>query len=131
MAPPTPTRLIDTSIFVDLLRGHASARNWLNSLTAGDAAISAVTFADLVAGCTKPEEQHALEKELAGYPILWLNKSLSQVALSLYRQNHLNHGVHFMDCVIASTALAQGLTLCTSVAPVFQAINGLAIEKPY
>ena len=72
-----------------------------------------------------------LEKELAGYPILWLNESLSQVALSLYRQNHLNHGVHFMDCVIASTALAKGLTLCTSVGHIFGAFNGLTIERPY
>lgn len=131
MAPPTPSRLIDTSIFIDLLRGHAPARAWLDSLVAGDGAISAVTFAELVAGCAKPEEQQAVEKELSGLPILWLNESLSQVALSLYRQNHLSRGAHFMACVIAATAIANGLTVCTSDINAFSAFNGLAIEQPY
>jgi predicted nucleic acid-binding protein len=35
-----PSRLIETSILVDLLRGYSRAREWIDSLPQGEAAIS-------------------------------------------------------------------------------------------
>ena len=77
----TVTRLIETSVLVDFLRGYSPARSWIDSLPEGDAAISVVTAAELLAGCRNRREQKAVEDELAGYPTIWDSEATSQLAL--------------------------------------------------
>lgn len=123
--------LLDTSILVDLLRGSASARRWIDSLDATDRMISVVTAAELVAGCRNQREQRAVERELALYATAWLDESISQSALDLYRRFHLSHGVGFLDCLIAATALKHGMRLASLNLKHFRAFPGLQSERPY
>jgi predicted nucleic acid-binding protein len=58
-------RLIETTVLVDLLRGYVPAREWLDSLPPGEAAISVITAAELLAGCRDRREQETVEDELA------------------------------------------------------------------
>jgi predicted nucleic acid-binding protein len=58
MSEVSITRLVDTSIVIDFLRGSEIAKNWLNSFQAGELAISVVTAAELVAGCRNRREQN-------------------------------------------------------------------------
>lgn len=76
----TVTRLIETSVLVDLLRGYSPARSWIDSLSEGDSVISVVTAAELLAGCRNRREQKAVEDELAGYSMIWDSEATSQLA---------------------------------------------------
>ncbi len=97
--PGMPTSLIDTSILVDLLRGHSDARDWLAALSPGEAAISFVTAAELLAGArnqdgpadlvvevVSPESagrdrgDKLYEYEAAGIKEYWLIEPLRQQA---------------------------------------------------
>ena len=81
-----PTHLIETSIMVDLLRGFPPAKKWIDSLPSGQAAVSFITAAELLAGCRNRREQQVVEKELAAYSILWDSEVASRLALDWYRQ---------------------------------------------
>lgn len=126
-----PTHLIETSIMVDMLRGYPPARNWVDSLPAGQAAVSFVTAAELLAGCRNRREQHVVEKELTAYTILWDSEVVSQLAWNWYREFHLSHGMGFLDCLIGATAHAGGLTLYTLNDRHFSPLPGLKTVRPY
>ena len=49
--------LIDTSIVVDILRGHSPAKDWVDTLPEEGRFVSVVTAAELVAGCRNQAEQ--------------------------------------------------------------------------
>jgi predicted nucleic acid-binding protein len=123
--------LMDTSILVDLLRGHTGARAWIDSLPPHARFISVVGVAELIAGCRKRSEQRAVERELRLYTIVWLDESTSQAALELYRQYHLSHGVGFLDCLIAATAVTRGLRIATLNMRHFVPLPGVDANCPY
>jgi len=127
----TVTRLIETSVLVDFLRGYSPARSWIDSLPEGDAAISVVTAAELLAGCRNRREQKAVEDELAGYPTIWDSEATSQLALDWYRQFHLSDGVGFLDCLIGAAAYQHSLVLCTLNDKHFRPFPDIRIEQPY
>ena len=77
-----PTRLLDTSIFIDYLRGNENCRAWLNNFPADSFAYSIVTAAELLAGCRNRREQDLVEKELAMYPLIQISGAISLTAWS-------------------------------------------------
>ena len=123
--------LLDTSILVDLLRGSASARRWIDTLDLSDRLISVITATELLAGCRNQREQRAVERELALYTTVWLDEAASQSALDLYRRFHLSHGTGFLDCLIAATATTHGLQVATLNLKHFAAFSAMQAEKPY
>ncbi len=125
------TRLLDTSILVDFLRGNESASVWLNRFQEGELAISVVTAAELIAGCRNRREQKSVEKELALYPMLWVSGAVSTTAWNWYRQYHLSDGVGFLDCLIAASAYEQGLIVATLNEKHFRPFPNLQVERPY
>jgi predicted nucleic acid-binding protein len=127
----SPMFLIETSILVDLLRGYPPARSWIDGLTPGEAAISVVTAAELIAGCRNQREQKLVEKELASYAILWDSEATSQLAWNWYREYHLSHGMDFLDCLIGAAAHHHGLVLYTLNDRHFAPLPGLHTSRPY
>jgi len=125
------TWLIETSILVDLLRGWLPARHWIDGLSSDDRYISVVTAAELLAGCRNRDEQRTVEREIALYPILWLDETSSQTALDWYRQFRLSHGLGFLDSLIGATAYHHDLTLATMNEKHFTPLPGLRVERPY
>ena len=93
-----PTRLLDTSIFVDFLRGNEICKEWLNGSASNEMAYSIVTAAELLAGCRNRREQDMVEKELAIYPMIQISGAISLTAWEWYREYRLSHGVGFLDC---------------------------------
>ncbi len=126
-----PTLLLDTAVFVDLLRGYTPARNWLDSLAVGDAVISVITVAELLAGCRNQHEQQVVEREVSSYTIVWLSEPVSQTAITWYRQFHLSHGVGFLDCLIGAIAHSYNLTLATTNDRHFRPFRNVAVSRPY
>lgn len=125
------TRLVDTSIFIDFLRGNETAKKWFANFQTGELAHSVVTGAELVAGCRNRREQELVEKELALYPLVYLSAAISSTAWDWYRQYHLSHGVGFLDCLIGASAHHYGLTVCTLNDKHFTPLEGLKVERPY
>lgn len=77
---PQPTRLIDTAILIDYLRGNSDASAWLKRFPAGELVVSVVTAVELLAGCRNRREQVLIEKELGLYPMVWISSGISQTA---------------------------------------------------
>lgn len=123
--------LLDTSILVDLLHGRYSAREWIDSLAVEARYISVVTAVELYAGCANKREQQKLARELDLYQIVWLDERMSERALNLYRSLRLSHGVGFLDCLIAATALEKNFVLATLNLKHFKPIAGLVVKRPY
>ena len=125
------SRLIDTAILVDLLRGNTFTQSWLDEQPQGAVVISVVTVAELLAGCRNQNEQKAVENELVLYPVLWLTESISQLAIRWYSQYHLSHGVGFFDCLIGATASQNNLELCTFNEKHFRPFTELRLLRPH
>jgi predicted nucleic acid-binding protein len=53
---PPNDRLIETTILVDLLRGHEAAITWVNSVSLQDRSVSVITYFELLAGCRNRRE---------------------------------------------------------------------------
>ena len=127
----SPMLLIETSILVDLLRGHPPARSWIDGIAPGEAAISFITAAEILAGCRNRREERMVEKELASYAVIWDSEATSRLAWSWYREFHLSHGVGFMDCLIGAAAHDHGLALYTLNDRHFAPLPGLRTSRPY
>jgi len=113
MATTASEWLLDTSIFVDVLRGVGVARDWIDSIPKGQLYLSVITAAELLAGCRSKAEQRVIERELALYDIVWLTEAVSETALEWYKQYRLSHGTGFLDCLIGASASHAALTLAT------------------
>ncbi len=131
MTTLTTSWLLDTTILVDLFRGDAAARSWVDTIPETERAISVVTAAELLAGCRNRIEQRAVEREIELYEIVWMSEDISQSALDFYKQFRLSHNVGFLDCVIAATAMINGLRLATLNLKHFAPFSGLEITRPY
>jgi predicted nucleic acid-binding protein len=123
--------LLDTSILIDILRGQVAARSWVDALALTARHVSVITSAELLAGCRNQREQRTVERELNLYSIVWIDESISQTALDFYKQFHLSHGVGFLDCLIAATALNHDLRLATLNLRHFTMLPGVQAERPY
>lgn len=124
-------RLVDTSIFVDYLRGNETAKEWMNSFPKGELAYSVITAAELIAGCRNRREQELVEKELALYPMVYISGMISVTAWEWYRQFHLSHGAGFLDCLIGASAHHYGFNVCTLNEKHFNPFTDLKVERPY
>ena len=125
------TRLVDTSILVDYLRGKLTAERWLDNFAPGELGISVVTAVELMAGCENLREQNRLEKDLAAYPVVWVSNAISATAWEWYCQYRLGDGVGFFDCVIAASAHHLGVPVCTLNEKHFRPFPGTKVERPY
>jgi predicted nucleic acid-binding protein len=127
----SPTRLVDTAIFVDYLRGSQVAKDWLNGFPLGELAVSVVTAAELIAGARDRREQQLIESELAFYPMLWISGTISPTAWEWYRKYHLSRGVGFLDCLIGASAYHHGVIVSTLHEKHFRHFPDLRVERPY
>ena len=62
--------LIETTILVDAARGRENAKAWVASIAALTRHVSAITVAELLAGCRNRSEERRVDRELATYQVL-------------------------------------------------------------
>jgi predicted nucleic acid-binding protein len=58
------SRLIDTTILVDVLRGHHGAIAWVNGLPPRERWVSVISYFELLAGCRNRREQQIVAREM-------------------------------------------------------------------
>jgi predicted nucleic acid-binding protein len=124
--------VLDSSVLIDCLRGHAAAVAFLAARSATGAPLThVIVAAELLAGAREKREQRLIESFLADFQLLSPSESDGLTALELFKSYHLSHGVDWPDCQIAATALRLGLEVHTQNVKHFAAFTGLQAVMAY
>ena len=117
--------LFDTTIVIDLLRGHPPAHSYVLRLDAVPAA-SEITRVEVLRG-VRSGERRMTERLLATFRWIAVDESVARRAGELGRRWRASHrGLATADLVIAATALEHDLDLATMNVrhfPMFEALK--------
>lgn len=122
--------LLDTDVMVDILRGHAPALAWLESVQDEAIVLPGFVAMELIQGCTNQRDLRAIEEELQKYEIAWPVPSACDRALRTYAQFHLSHGVGLLDVLIGQLAIELGASLHTFNDKHYRPIPELELVQP-
>ena len=98
--------LLDTNVLIDVLKGEATARDWLEEQQ--QPAVSVITWIEVLVGCRTAESQ-AVEAWLDSFERLPLDRDVARESV----QARQRHGLKVPDAIILATARCHGLTLAT------------------
>ena len=123
---------LDSSIFVDHLRGHPPATLFFHSLISKgkeDVLFSAITETELIAGqsCENNDIKNKVLQMLNSFHKREVTNRVALVAGDLCRR----YGVDLPDGIIAATAIINKSELFTKNLKDFQKIEGLKVVAPY
>jgi predicted nucleic acid-binding protein len=119
--------LIDTNIFIAILKGGAQLKVFVENLSC---ALDTTVYAELIQGSKDKTEVQKIEKYLTRFELIHFDKPISQRTLELIRTYSKSHGLMFGDAVIAAACLENNLTLITHNVKDFRFIKNLKIKKP-
>jgi predicted nucleic acid-binding protein len=120
--------LLDSTIIIDLLRGHRPAHDYVLSLAVVPAA-SEITRVEVLRG-VRSGERRITERLLGTLGWIALDEPIARRAGDLGRRWRASHrGLATADLVIAATALERELDLATLNVRHFPMFDGLA--PPY
>ncbi len=119
--------LIDTNIFIAILKGNAKLKSFIESLAC---ALDTTIYAELIQGAKTKAEVQKIEKYLSRFELIHFDKTVSQKTLELLRTYSKSHNLMFGDAIIAATCLENDLTLITYNVKDFRFIKGLKIQTP-
>ena len=118
--------LLDTVIFVDHLNGIALATAWLGSVPDGQAAISAVTRAEVLVGTDEGDRPSVLSL-LGKYPCLPVTVEVADRAAGMRQR----HGWKLPGAFQAALAEEHGLRLVTRNTKDFSPEKHAFVLVPY
>lgn len=123
-----PLTVLDTTVLVDLLRGHAPARDFLMGLESR-LFCSEVTRTEILQG-VRSNERDAAERAFRAVRCIAVDEPVARRAGALGRRWRRSHGrLSLADLVIAATAQELGADLATSNVRHFPMFPGL--RAPY
>ena len=107
--------LLDTNVLIGLLRGSAPHWQYLEKLLEKTAvSISAVTRAEIYAGC-HPTEEAKTDELLALFKTVPVDGNIAELAGKfVYRYSRRGVTLHLEDALIGATAINMNLILVTS-----------------
>lgn len=120
--------VLDTSVLIDVLRGHEAAARWLSRLDEVSIC-SEITRVEILRGVRSPERA-ATERLLQALAWAPVDDSVSRRAGELGREHRASDaGLGVADLIIAATALLLDAELATGNARHFPMFPSL--EAPY
>jgi len=121
--------LVDTDVFIWLLRGREEARDALLSIDGIH--LSVVTRMELVQGMRSRRELPLLNRTLValGAKTLDIDPAISSRASLLVESHFHSHHLLLADALIAATALQQGIPLLTGNHKHYKNLPGLNLQK--
>ena len=87
--------LLDTNLLIDVLKGEATARDWLEQQ---QPAVSVITWIEVLVGC-RPAESRAVEAWLDCFERLPLDRDVARESV----QARQSHGLKVPDAIILAT----------------------------
>ncbi len=119
--------LVDTDIFIDLLRGFEPSASFFNENK--EIIFSAITEAELLAGqqCKDAVIREKIFHFLSQFEKIPVGNPLVQIAADLRRK----YDLELPDAIIAASAFLNNATLITRNIRDFQKIREIKVEKPY
>jgi predicted nucleic acid-binding protein len=122
--------LVDSDVLIDFLRGLPEARDFVLSLPR-EAAISAITVAELHVGVREGKERAALQGMLDSFRILPLDAEIARRGGLWRRDFGRSHGVGLNDALIAATAEFHALQLASLNLKHYPMLQGGQAFAPY
>lgn len=121
--------LIDTDVLIWYMRGNPRAATALERLP--DAAVSVITYMELVQGMRNKRELKALRETLLAWrtQILPIDERVSHKAMHYVEQHFHSHALRLADALIGATAVIHGLKLLTGNSKHYAVIKDLALER--
>ena len=119
--------LIDTNVFIAVLKGDAALKSFIESLAC---ALDTTVYAELIQGSKNKTEVQKIERYLTRFELVHFDETVSRRTIELIRTYSKSHALMFGDAVIAATCLENGLTLITYNIKDFRFINGLKTTQP-
>jgi hypothetical protein len=119
--------LIDTNIYIAILKGDVKLKYLVESLTG---ALDAVVYIELIQGAKNKGEVQTIEKYLTRFDLIHFSETISKKSIELIRTYSKSHGLLLGDAIIAATCLEKDLTLITLNVKDFRFIKSLKILKP-
>ena len=115
-------------MIIDWINQKDKAINDLQFIN-GNIAISIITEYEIIAGAKDLVMQKRLEKLLKNYTIVYIDKDISLLGVSLYKKYKLSHGLDMPDSLIAATSIELGLPLFTYNLKDFRFIPGICLYE--
>lgn len=122
--------LVDSDVLIDFLRGLPEARDFVLSLPR-EAAISAITVAELHVGVREGKERTALQGMLDSFRVLPLDAEIARRGGLWRRDFGRSHGVGLNDALIAATAELHALPLATLNLKHYPMLQEKQVFAPY
>ena len=119
--------LIDTNVFIAVLKGNAKLKSFIESLAC---ALDTTVYIELIQGAKNKAEVQTIEKYLTRFELIHFEKDVSRKAIELVRTYSKSHGLMFGDAIVAATCLENNLILITYNVKDFRFVNGLKITQP-
>ena len=123
--------VLDTDIFIDLLRGFEKAKNYFEELNREDNIIyySAVTEIELISGkeCSRIDKKAEIIKILSQFSKIPVDNKIAVKAGDFRRE----YEAPFTDAVIAATAFFMKADLATRNIDDYKKIKEITLKVPY
>jgi len=119
--------LIDTNIFIAVLKGNAKLKSLIESLAC---ALDTTVYVELIQGAKNKAEVQKIEEYLTRFELIHFDKVISRKTIELVRIYSKSHGLMFGDAVTAAACFENYLTLITHNVKDFRFIKNLKILKP-
>jgi len=123
--------VLDTDIFVDLLRGFEKAEKYFKELNKEDNTVyySAITEVELISGkeCKRIEKKAEIIEILSQFSKIPVDNRIAVKAGDFRRE----YGTAFADAVIAATAFFMKAKLITRNVDDYKKIKEITLKVPY
>jgi len=125
------TAVVETTVIVDLLRGHPPAVAWLEGQTEAELAVTPIVWMEVVGGGPNKALRTRAVRLMERFELLRLTSADQDWAMRQQMAYELSHGTGMMDCLIASVAHRLELPLFTHNLKHFAPLLGELAQKPY
>jgi predicted nucleic acid-binding protein len=116
---------------VDVMRRHAAAVAWLDTLDSETIGIPGLVAMELLQGCRNRDEQRRVENVLRPYTLYWPSQTGCARAFNDFAAYHLSHTFGILDALIAQTAVGLNVELATFNTKHYDIVSGLLTVQPY
>ena len=122
--------LVDSSIVIDILRGHAPALQWLQAQNQ-KVGITRYVWLEVLEGCSNKQEQRTASRTLNKFDLTPITNADLEWASTAFLKHYLKSNTDPFDCLIAATSHRLQIPLYTRNLKHFKPLLGKLAQKPY